>query len=129
MRPPESLKILLAEDNPVNQRLMKLILSQLKVKVDVASNGKEAFEMYQQKSYDLILMDVQMPVLNGVESTKLIREFEQTSGSLHRALIVALTGSDVDEHKDLCFEIGMDGFIEKPIRIEMLQKYISKLIE
>lgn len=129
MRSPEDLKILLAEDNPVNQRLMKLILSQLKMKVDVASNGKEAYEMYQQKTYDLIFMDVQMPVLDGVESTKLIREFEQTSGSLHRALIVALTGSEIDEHKDSCFEIGMDDFIEKPIRIEMLHKYISRLIE
>jgi len=129
MRSPEDLKILLAEDNVVNQRLMKLILSQLKMKVDVASDGKKAFEMYQKKAYDLIFMDVQMPVLDGVESTKLIRKYEQTSGSLHRALIVALTGSEIDEHKDLCFEIGMDGFIEKPIRSEMLQKYISRLIE
>lgn len=129
MRSPESLKILLAEDNPVNQRLMKLILSQLKMNVDVASNGKEAFEMYQQKKYDLIFMDVHMPVLDGVESTKLIREFEQTCGSSHRALIVALTGSEIDDHKDSCFKIGMDDFIEKPIRIEMLHKYISILIE
>ena len=129
MRSPEDLKILLAEDNVVNQRLMKLILSQLKVTVDVASDGKEAFEMYQQKAYDLIFMDVKMPVMDGMESTKLIREFEQTSGSSHQSLIVALTGSEIDEHKDECFEIGMDGFIEKPIRIEMLQKYISRLTE
>jgi len=129
MRSPEDLKILLAEDNVVNQRLMKLMLSQLKLKVDIASDGKEAFEMYQQKAYDLIFMDIQMPVLDGLESTKLIREFEQASGSLQRALIIALTGSEIDEHKDSCFEIGMDGFIEKPIRIEMLQKYFARLIE
>jgi len=129
MRSPEDLKILLAEDNVVNQRLMKLILSKLKIKVDVAANGKEAFEMYQQKAYDLIFMDVQMPVLDGVESTKMIREFEQTSGSLHRVLIVALTGSELAENKDMCLEIGMDGFIEKPIRIETLHKYISRLVE
>jgi CheY-like chemotaxis protein len=129
MRSPEDFKILLAEDNTVNQRLMKLMLSQLKMKVDIASDGKEAFEMYQQKAYDLVFMDVQMPVMDGVESTKLIREFEQASGSSHRATIVALTGSEIDEHKDMCLEIGMDGFIEKPIRIEKLQKFISGFIE
>ena len=129
MRSPECLKILLAEDNSVNQRLMALILSQLRMKIDIASDGKEAFEMYQQKAYDLIFMDVQMPVMDGLESTKLIREFEQSSGTLHRALIVALTGSELAENKDLCLEIGMDDFIEKPIRVEMLQKYISKLVE
>lgn len=129
MRSPEDLKILLAEDNAVNQRLMKLLLSQMKIEVDVASDGKEAFEMYKQKAYDLIFMDVQMPVLDGVESTKLIRELEQTSGSLHRVFIIALTGSELDQYKDSCFEVGMDDFIEKPIRLEMLHKHIFRLIE
>jgi len=129
MRSPEDLKILLAEDNTVNQRLVTLILSQLGMKIDVASDGKEAFEMYQQKAYDLIFMDVQMPVMDGLESTKLIREFEQASGTLQRVIIVALTGSELAENKNLCLEIGMDDFIEKPIRIEMLHKCISKLIE
>lgn len=99
------------------------------MKIDIASDGKEAFEMYQRKAYDLIFMDVQMPVMDGLESTKLIREFEQSSGTLHRALIVALTGSELEENKDLCLEIGMDDFIEKPIRVEMIHKYISKLVE
>jgi CheY-like chemotaxis protein len=129
MRSPECLKILLAEDNSVNQRLMTLILSQLRMKIDIASDGKEAFEMYQRKAYDLIFMDVQMPVMDGLESTKLIREFEQSSGTLHRALIVALTGSELEENKDLCLEIGMDDFIEKPIRVEMIHRYISKFVE
>jgi len=129
MRSPEDLKILLAEDNAVNQRLMTLILSQLRMKIDVAADGKEAFEMYQQKAYDLIFMDVQMPVMDGLESTKLIREFEQTSGNIHRSLIVALTGSELAENRGLCLEVGMDDFIEKPIRIEMLHKYVSKLVE
>jgi len=129
MRSPEDLKILLAEDNLVNQRLMTLILSQLRIKIDIASDGKEAFEMYQQKAYDLIFMDVQMPVMDGLESTKLIREFEKSSGTLHRALIVALTGSELEENKDLCLEIGMDDFIEKPIRVEMIHRYISKFVE
>lgn len=129
MRSTEDLKVLLAEDNAVNQRLMKLIFNQMKINVDIASNGKKAFEMYRQKKYDLIFMDVQMPVMDGLESTKLIREFEQKSGSIDRALIIALTGSELLENKDLCSDCGMDDFIEKPIRAEMLQKYISRLIE
>jgi CheY-like chemotaxis protein len=123
------IEILLVDDNRVNQRLMTLTLLQLAVKVDIASDGKEAFEMYQRKAYDLIFMDVQMPVMDGLESTKLIREFEQSSGTLHRALIVALTGSELEENKDLCLEIGMDDFIEKPIRVEMIHRYISKFVE
>ena len=125
----KDIEILLVDDNKVNQRLMKLTLSQLVVKVDVASDGKEAFEMYQQKSYDLIFMDVQMPVMDGLESAKLIREFEKNSGASQRVLIVALTGSELTENKDACLEAGMDDFIEKPIRVEMMQKYISKLAE
>jgi len=129
MRSSEDLKVLLAEDNAVNQRLMKLIFNQLKLNVDIASNGKKAFEMYQQKAYDLIFMDVQMPVMDGLESTKLIREFEQSSETSHRALIIALTGSELSENKDICSECGMDDFIEKPIRAEKLHKYISRLTE
>ena len=129
MRSTEDLKVLLAEDNAVNQRLMKLIFNQMKINVDIASNGKKAFEMHLQKKYDLIFMDVQMPVMDGLESTKLIREFEQTSGTFHRALIIALTGSEFSENKDLCSDCGMDDFIEKPIRVEMLLKYISRLVE
>jgi two-component system, sensor histidine kinase and response regulator len=129
MKSAEDLKVLLAEDNAVNQRLMMLLFNQLKVNVDIASDGKKAFEMYQQKAYDLIFMDVQMPVLNGVESTKLIREFERTSGSLNRALIIALSGSELLGNVDLCSEIGWDDFIEKPIRVEILHKHISKLTE
>ena len=129
MRSPEDLKVLLAEDNVVNQRMMKLIFSKLKVNVDIADDGKIAFEMYQNKAYDLIFMDVQMPVLDGVESTKLIREYEKTSGSLNKALIIALSGSELSQNMDLCSEIGWDDFIEKPVRVEILHKYISKLIE
>lgn len=126
---PKDFKILLAEDNQINQRLAILIFSQLGLKCDIASDGKEAFEMYQIKGHDLIFMDMNMPVMGGLESTKLIRAFEKDSGTLHRAIIVALTGSEPAENKDKCFEVGMDDFIEKPIRIERLHKYISKLIE
>ncbi len=106
-----------------------LIFSQVNLKCDIASNGKEAFEMVQTKEYDLIFMDLHMPVMDGMESTQKIRAFEKNSGTLHRAFIVALTGSELNENKDLCLEAGMNDFIEKPIRVESLRKYISKLTE
>jgi CheY-like chemotaxis protein len=125
----KDLKILLVDDNKVNQRLGILIFSQLGLKCDVASDGKEALEMVQQKEYDLIFMDMQMPVMDGLESTKLIRAFEKDSETLHRALIIALTGSELIENKEACLEVGMDDFIEKPIRAEKLNKFVSRLIQ
>jgi CheY-like chemotaxis protein len=125
----KDLKILLVDDNRVNQRIALLIFGQMQLKCDIASDGKEAFEMVQQKEYDLIFMDMQMPVMDGLESTKLIRAFEKDSETLHQSIIVALTGSELAENKDVCLEIGMNDFIEKPIRIESIQKYISILIK
>jgi CheY-like chemotaxis protein len=125
----KDLKILLVDDNRVNQRLSVLIFSQLGLTCDVASNGKDAFELVQVIEYDLIFMDIHMPVMDGMEATKLIRAFERNSKTLHRATIIALTGSEFNENKDLCLEVGMDDFIEKPIRVESLHKYISKMIE
>jgi len=121
-------KIMLVDDNKVNQRLAMLIFRQIGFSCDIASDGMEAFEMYKQKRYDLIFMDIQMPVMDGLESTQLIRAFEKDSEPLHRAIIVALSGSDLTENKDACLEVGMDDFIEKPIRVESLREYISKLI-
>lgn len=118
-------QILLVDDSRINQRLAKLIFSQMGLKCDIASNGMEAFEMYQVKLYDVIFMDIQMPILNGLESSKLIRKYEKDSGSTHRAVIVALSGSELAENKETCIEFGMDGFIEKPIRVESLQQYLS----
>lgn len=125
----KDLKILVVDDNKVNQRLAILVFSQIGLKCDIASDGKEALEMYQQKEYDLIFMDVQMPVMDGLESTKLIRAFEKDSETLHRALIIALTGSELIENKETCFEVGMDDFIEKPIRAENLNTFVSQLVQ
>ena len=77
-------------------------------KCDVSSDGKEAFEMYQKKAYDLIFMDLQMPVMGGLESTKLIRAFENDSESLKRATIIALTGSELQENRGIMYR-GWNG--------------------
>jgi CheY-like chemotaxis protein len=125
MRLPEDLKILLAEDSQVNQRITVLMLNQLGLKCDIASNGKEAFELYQQKLYDLVLMDMHMPVMGGLESARKIRAYE-THLQLPRAYIVALTASETSDKKSVCIEAGMDEFMEKPIRAEWLRNLIFR---
>lgn len=125
----KDLKILVVDDNEVNQRLAILIFRKMGFKCDVSSDGKEAFEMYQKKAYDLIFMDLQMPVMGGLESTKLIRAFENDSESLKRATIIALTGSELQENRESCIEVGMDDFIEKPMRVETLNKFIHPLVK
>lgn len=124
----KDLKILVVDDNKVNQRLAILIFRQMGLVCDTASDGKEAFDFYQQREYDLIFMDLQMPVMDGLESTKLIRAYESNAGTLHRAKIIALTGSELMENKETCLEVGMDDFIEKPIRAERLNKFVSQLV-
>ena len=125
---PADLKILLVDDNVLNQRVAVLTFNQLKLKCDLASNGKEAFEKYQQIPYDIIFMDLQMPVLDGIESAKLIRKFEQESERSEKTVIIALSGNEHADHRNTCIEVGMDDFMEKPIRIESLQAYISRFI-
>ncbi len=125
MKQTEDLKILVAEDNQINQRLAILVFKQLGLLCDIASNGKIALEMYQQKHYDLILMDMHMPVMGGVESTELIRSYEKELNNGHSAFIVALTGSDLNETKEDCLNAGMDEFKEKPLRTEWLRTLIA----
>lgn len=125
----KDLKILLVDDNRVNQRLAIFSFAQIGVKCDIAFDGKDAFEKCQLTEYDLVFMDVQMPVMDGLESTKLIRLFEKEHGRLHRARIVALTGSESAENMEACFEAGMDDFVEKPIRVEWLSKYLSEFCD
>ena len=122
----KDIKILLAEDNKINQQIVVFTLKQLQLKCDIACNGKEAFEMVQLKRYDLILMDIQMPVKNGFEATRLIREFEKETCSPHRAYIIALSANVISEKRQECIEAGMDDFMEKPIQKSMLQSFISQ---
>jgi len=126
MKTPEDLKILLAEDNKINQRIASMTFIQMGLHIDIASNGKIAFEMFQNKSYDLILMDVQMPVMDGLDSTSLIRKFEKDSNRNTKAFIVALTASEISDKREKCFGVGMDDFLEKPVRPESLRKIFSQ---
>ena len=122
----QAIKVLLAEDNKINQRIMTLTFKQMGVKCDIASNGKEALEMHQKNLYHLILMDMQMPLMDGLEASRLIRDFEKSTNQTKRVYIVALTGNDVSEKEEECLEAGMDDFMEKPLQENLLSKLFSK---
>jgi CheY-like chemotaxis protein len=129
MRELKELKILVAEDNRINQRIAILTFKQLGVSIDIASNGLEALEKYRKKQYDLILMDMQMPEMDGLEATSEIRTFEQESKMSHRAVIVALTGSEPTEKRDVCLEAGMNDYMEKPIQEKLLRSLMAKFFK
>lgn len=122
----KNLKILLAEDNWINQRIATLTFKQLGVSIDLASNGQEALEKYRENNYDLIMMDLQMPVMDGLESARRIRTYEQESKSVHRVYIVALTANVNPEIKEECTGAGMDDFMEKPFQESDLRTLLSK---
>jgi two-component system, sensor histidine kinase and response regulator len=123
--PSASLRILLAEDNPVNQLLTTQLLEKRGHTVMLASNGREALEAFERKSFDLVLMDVQMPQMDGLEATAAIRNLEKPGGN-HLA-IVALTAHAMKGDREKYLAAGMDGYLSKPVRTqeldEMLEKY------
>jgi len=122
-------KILLAEDNWINQRIAKLTFGQWGASIDIASNGQEALDMYRAKQYDLIMMDLQMPVMDGLESARQIRIFEAETNSVHRVYIVALTSNLMSEIKEECTQAGMDDFLEKPFQEADMRVLLAKKLQ
>jgi len=111
-------KILLVEDNVINQKIVLLSLNKLVNRIDVASNGKQALEMFGSKQYDLILMDIMMPIMDGIMATQKIREIEST-GDRH-VPIVAVTANALAGDRENCLAAGVDDYIAKPFTTEML---------
>jgi signal transduction histidine kinase len=120
-------KILLVEDNETNQILVNLLLGKVELKADLANNGLEGVNMFNENNYDLILMDENMPKMNGIEATKVIREIEKEKG-LTPTPIVALTANALSEDKERFINAGMDGFIAKPIENEVFVKTLHKYL-
>src|SRR5215469_7357599 len=120
-----SLRVLLAEDNPVNQTLAMRILEKLGHKVQVVNNGREALKRSQAEDFDLILMDVQMPEMDGLEATKAIRSAEASTG-IHLP-IIAMTAHAMKGDKEECLSAGMDAYLSKPIRIDELKRAMSEV--
>jgi CheY-like chemotaxis protein len=121
--PDQGLHILLAEDNPVNQKLALRLLEKRGHRVEVAANGRQALSALEKGSYDLVLMDVQMPEMDGLEATTLLREREQLSGR-HQA-VVAMTALVMKGDRERCMAAGMDGYISKPIRPQELDEVLD----
>ncbi len=119
---PKDLKILLAEDNIINQKVAKLTLKQFGLECDVAMDGSEAFNLFRKKAYDLVLMDIQMPVVDGLQATELIRLYEKEQTITIPAYVVAITANAMSENKQCCLSVGMNDFLSKPFsEIELKQ--------
>ncbi|MFO7940576.1 MAG: response regulator [Bacteroidales bacterium] len=114
----EQANVLLVEDNPINQKIVLLSLKKLVKNVDVANNGKEALDKFGSIKYDIILMDIQMPVMNGIVTTQKIRSIEKSTNS--HTPIIAITANALLGDKEECLAAGMDDYISKPFQIETL---------
>lgn len=117
--------VLLAEDNEVNVLVAQTVLEDLGIKVDVANNGVEAVDKCEKGSYDLVLMDLHMPIMDGADAAKRIRQME---GTRRRTPIVAISAAVRDEDRQTCAEAGMDDFITKPFAIADLRRVLQKFL-
>ncbi|MCE5333104.1 MAG: response regulator [Desulfobacteraceae bacterium] len=117
--------VLLAEDNQINQRVAKQMIEKLGFQVDLAANGREVLDSVSLKSYDLILMDCQMPELDGYEATKALRRME-ASENRRRMPIVALTGFAMQGDREMCIQAGMDDYLAKPFDLAELKLVLEK---
>jgi CheY-like chemotaxis protein len=116
----KKLKILLAEDNPVNQRVAIYNLTRLGHKVDIAENGQEAVAMGIANRYSIILMDIQMPVMSGIEATHGIRQWEKTTRQAREIPIIAMTAEALIGDMENFLAEGMNGYISKPFKMKDL---------
>ncbi|MBF0611721.1 MAG: response regulator [Magnetococcales bacterium] len=118
--------ILLAEDNQINQQVATEMLRKLGLQADIADNGKRAFQLFDKKRYDLILMDMQMPEMDGLEATRRIRAWEKEHGVLQPTPIVAMTANAMAQDRQECLAAGMDQFISKPVRLKRLREVLTQ---
>ncbi len=117
------LNVLVAEDNPINQTLIRSMLERLGLNIELVDNGALALSKAKEKSYDLIFMDLQMPVMDGIEATENILNIK---GSGKKPLIVAMTANVFEEDRNRCFTAGMSDFIPKPLSIKLIKSILSK---
>ncbi|MBF0397061.1 MAG: response regulator, partial [Desulfobacterales bacterium] len=116
--PLKPIRILLVEDNLFNQQVALALLKKFKLSADIANNGKEAIEILEKRLYDLVLMDVEMPEMDGIEATKIIR---QSNSENQNVLIIAMTANVLKGSRERYIEAGMNGYIAKPVNpIELL---------
>jgi CheY-like chemotaxis protein len=125
---PAQLPVLLVEDNKINQKIAFFTLKKLGFPVEIAENGLEAVERFQNDEFKIVLMDLQMPIMNGFDATSKIRAFEKFK-ERKSSLIVALSANTIKEDIEKCFVVGMNEYISKPFSPEKLIEVIRKHIE
>jgi len=115
------LQILVAEDNSLNQKVITTMLAKLGYRADVVENGLEVLQAIQHQSYDLVLMDIRMPEIDGIEAVQAIRK---KMGQ--RPYIIAVTANALQENKEQCLQAGMNDFLTKPIRLSELTEALKR---
>ena len=123
------MKILLVEDNLMNQKVVMYNLKKLNCEITPVSNGKEALEIFKNNNYDLVLMDIMLPEMNGYEITIEIRKFEKLKEIKNPVTIIALTANTYENDKEKCFGVGMNEYLSKPFSAQQLIKKIEKYIQ
>jgi osomolarity two-component system sensor histidine kinase NIK1 len=123
------LDILLVEDNILNQKVVTFNLKKFNYNVVAVGNGREALDTFANHSFDLILMDLMLPEMNGYEITLEIRKMEKERNIVNPVPIIAITANTLDNDRDKCFEVGMNDYLSKPFTaaqlIDRIRKYIS----
>ena len=119
---------MVAEDHIVNMNLIKIILKNKypNAQISEAKNGKIAVQIYQESTFDIIFMDVQMPEMNGYDATTLIREYELSNKGIKRTPVIALTAGAITSEREKCLAVGMDDFLSKPINKTELDRVLSE---
>ncbi len=120
--------ILIVEDHEANIFVASLYMEELGYEFEVARTGNEAFEKFRSGKYSVILMDVEMPDLNGIDATRLIREFE-IKGNLVPTSIIGITAHALSIHRERCLDAGMNDYISKPMNLDMLKKKLEHFIK
>ena len=125
-------RVLMAEDTPINQTLQTILLNRMGYEVTIANNGLEAVEAFNSGNFDLVLMDVQMPEMGGVEATQEIRQREslrtQPDGTRARIPIIAVTANALKGDREHYIASGMDGYVSKPISVEALKSEMARVM-
>lgn len=121
----EKKRILIAEDNAINQKVALLLLQKYEQTIDIADNGRIAVEKFLSHEYDLVLMDLHMPELDGFEATLKIREIEEKENREKKVKIFAMTASSISDESERCYQVGMNGYLTKPFKPEEVMNALS----
>lgn len=124
----QGFRILMVEDNLINQKISKVIFAKNGCKLDIANNGEDGLAKFKMNPYDLVLMDIQMPIMDGLEATQKIRKFEEKNKGKRKAVILALTANATESDRKKTMKAGMDGFIAKPFNPKELLKILHNFI-